>query len=92
MSELSHINFPEVGDTWYIDDIPVLLVINVFDNGVEVCTQRSYTSDIWDTEYTKHLTLSEFRKKLSIVDDGKEVIISTVVPYEIPKDTTVTTP
>lgn len=66
MDEISHMNFPDVGDLWTIEGLSVLIVLCTTDSGVRVCTQKTNSDPVaWDLSYVKDLSLPEFKRKLT---------------------------
>jgi hypothetical protein len=81
MDEISHMNFPNVGDLWTIDGIPVLIVVCTTDSGVRVCTQTTQSNTVeWDLSYTKDLSLQEFKRKLTHAEASADSHIAKVHP------------
>ena len=81
MDEISHMNFPDVGDLWTIEGLPVLIVLCTTDSGVRVCTQKERSDPVaWDLSYVQELSLREFRQKLTHSGAAKDNVLARVHP------------
>lgn len=81
MDEISHMNFPDIGDFWTINELPVLVVVGTTDTGVTVCTQKIQSDTLeWDLSYVKDLSLAEFRQKLTHARSSDKAPLAKVHP------------